>query len=66
MQDHLEQITKAISISTYSIGGTLVFNDLISILDTHAAAIGVVLAVLTFVANIFFQCLNHKAIKANL
>jgi uncharacterized protein YejL (UPF0352 family) len=64
MQDHFEQITRLVSVSTYSISGTLLFNSMVSVLDKHAAAIGVLLGVLTFSVNVVFQFLNYKSIKS--
>lgn len=64
MQDHFEQIVRLVSVGTYSISGTLLFNSMVSVLDRHGTAIGVLLGVLTFSVNVIFQFLNHKAIKS--
>lgn len=64
MQGYFEQIARSVSLCTYSISGTLLFNDLVSVLDEHAAAIGVLLGILTFSVNVIFQFLNYKSIKS--
>lgn len=65
MHEHIENIAKTASTITYSVSGGLVFGDWISILDHHAAGIGVLLGGLTFLTNLVFQFLNHRVIKAN-
>ncbi|MGZ5053327.1 MAG: hypothetical protein ACXWAT_00130 [Methylobacter sp.] len=64
MFNHSDKITEAVSTGSYAIGGALVVGDWLSILDDHAAAFGVILGALTFLTNLIFQCLNHRAIKA--
>lgn len=63
--ENTEQVVKVTSAATYSVSGSLMLADLINTLDHHAAAIGVILGTLTFIANLIFQYLNHKVIKSN-
>jgi len=65
VQEHIENLAKTVSTITYSVSGGLVVGDWISILDHHAAAIGVVIGALTFITNFIFQLMNHRVIKAN-
>ena len=65
MSEHLHDIARAVSTATYSISGSLVLGDFLQVLNQNAAAIGVIIAFVTFVTNFIFQCLNHKVIKAN-
>jgi hypothetical protein len=64
MLNHAEKITATVSTGSYAISGALVTGDWLSLLDNHAAAFGVILGGLTFLTNLIFQCLNHRAIKA--
>jgi hypothetical protein len=64
MLDHAEKITTMVTKGSYTISGALFFGDWLSILDSHAAAFGVILGALTFLTNLIFQYLNHQAIKA--
>jgi len=56
MDKWIDGATKA----TYVIGGTLVVGDLMSYLDAHAKAFGVIIGAATFLANIYFQYLRLK------
>lgn len=62
MTQHAEKIASILQTSTYTVSGGLVAGDWLSILDSHAAAFGVVLGMLTFTTNLVFQYLNHRAI----
>jgi hypothetical protein len=62
MTQHAEKIASILQTSTYTVSGGLVAGDWLSILDSHAAAFGVVLGMLTFTTNLVFQWLNHRAI----
>ena len=62
MTQHAEKIASILQTSTYAVSGGLVAGDWLSILDSHAAAFGVVLGMLTFTTNLVFQWLNHRAI----
>lgn len=62
MTQHAEKIASILQTSTYTVSGGLVAGDWLSILDSHAAAFGVVLGILTFTTNLVFQWLNHRAI----
>jgi hypothetical protein len=64
MQQKLEQIAKCMSHVTYSISGGLVVSEWLSFVDSHAAAFGVIIGIMTFITNFIFQILNHKAIRA--
>ena len=57
MTQHIEKIC------TYTISTGLVAGDWLSVLDHHAAAFGVMLgALITFMVNLVFQWINHRAI----
>jgi hypothetical protein len=60
--EHVEKIATVLQNTTYGVSGGLVLSDWLSILDSHAAAFGVVLGMLTFTTNLIFQYLNHRAI----
>ena len=62
MTQHAEKRASILQTSTYTVSGGLVAGDWLSILDSHAAAFGVVLGMLTFTTNLVFQWLNHRAI----
>lgn len=62
MTQHAEKMASILQTSTYTVSGGLVAGDWLSILDSHAAAFGVVLGMLTFTTNLVFQWLNHRAI----
>lgn len=64
MQEHIENIARTVSTITYSVSGGLVISDWISILDQHAAAIGVCIGILTYMTNLAFQLMNHRIIRA--
>ena len=64
MNGHVERIASTLQASTYTISGGLVISDWLSILDNHAAAFGVMLGALTFLVNLVFQWLNHRAIAS--
>lgn len=61
MRDHIEKVTSALQLSTYTVSGGLVAGDWLSILDNHAAAFGVLLGALTFLTNLVFQMINMRA-----
>ena len=61
MRDHIEKVTSALQLSTYTVSGGLVAGDWLSILDNHAAAAGVLLGALTFLTNLVFQMINMRA-----
>lgn len=60
--EHAEKVANVMQATTYSVSGTLLVGDWLSILDSHAAAFGVILGTLTFLTNLVFQWLNHRAI----
>lgn len=60
--EHAEKVASIMQATTYSVSGTLFIGDWLSILDSHAAAFGVILGTLTFLTNLVFQWLNHRAI----
>lgn len=62
MDQHVERIASALQATTYTVSGGLVVSDWLSILDHHAAAFGVLLGTLTFLTNLVFQWLNHRAV----
>lgn len=62
MSQHAERIASILQTSTYTVSGGLVAGDWLSMLDNHAAAFGVLLGTLTFLTNLVFQYLNHRAI----
>lgn len=61
MSQHAEKIASILQTSTYTVSGGLVAGDWLSMLDNHAAAFGVLLGTLTFLTNLVFQYLNHRA-----
>jgi len=61
MSQHAERIASILQTSTYTVSGGLVAGDWLSMLDNHAAAFGVLLGTLTFLTNLVFQYLNHRA-----
>ena len=61
MSQHAERVSSILQASTYTVSGGLVAGDWLSMLDNHAAAFGVMLGVLTFLTNLVFQWLNHRA-----
>ncbi len=61
MSQHAEKIASILQTSTYTVSGGLVAGDWLSMLDNHAAAFGVLLGTLTFLTNLAFQYLNHRA-----
>jgi hypothetical protein len=62
MNGHAERIANLMQTTSYGISSGLVLSDWLSILDSHAAAFGVLLGTLTFLTNLVFQWLNHRAI----
>ena len=64
MTQHAEALAKAASNASYVVSGGLIACDWLQFLNQNAAAVGCILGFLTFMANITFQWLNHKAIKA--
>lgn len=62
MSQHAERIASILQTSTYTVSGGLVAGDWLSMLNNHAAAFGVLLGTLTFLTNLVFQLLNHRAI----
>lgn len=64
VQEHIEKITGAITTGSYTISGSLMVGDWLSLLDNHAAAFGVIIGTLTFLTNLVFQYLNHRVIKS--
>ena len=63
MSQHSEIIAKTASSITYGVSGSLVAGSWLDFLNANAAAIGVILAFLTFWVNVYFQWANHRAIK---
>lgn len=61
MNNNPERIASALQAGTYTVSTGLVAGDWLSILDNHAAAFGVLLGTLTFLTNLVFQFLNHRA-----
>lgn len=45
----------------YILGGGLILSDWLSLLDSHAGAFGVLIAVATFFINFIFQMLRLRA-----
>lgn len=64
MTQHAEALAKVATNTSYAVSGTLIAGDWLQFLNQNAAACGVLLGFLTFVANIWFQWINHKTIKA--
>lgn len=64
MTQHAEALAKAASNASYVVSGGLIAGDWLQFLNQNAAAVGCILGFLTFMANLTFQWLNHKAIKA--
>jgi hypothetical protein len=60
--EHIEKVASVLQASTYTISGGLVAGDWLSVLDSHAAAFGVVLGLCTFLTNLIFQWLNHRVV----
>ena len=50
-----ESISSIFSATTYFFGLSLVFGDMISILDSHAGAAGAIIAAITYLTNCFFK-----------
>ena len=65
MNQYFSNASDTLKAATYSVSGGLVVSDWLSILDHHAGAFGVVLGALTFLTNVGFQWLNHRAIVKN-
>lgn len=66
MTARLEATTKIISKATYTINGSLILSGIFDILNKNAAAFGVILGILTFLTNIYFQYLNHKVLEKRI
>ena len=69
MVDRIETTTNIISKAAYTVNGSLVLSgifDIFDILNKNAAAFGVILGLLTFLTNIYFQYLNHKVLERRL
>jgi hypothetical protein len=64
MSEHIEALAKTASTVSYGLSGWLVAGTWMEFLNTNAAAIGVILAFFTFWVNVYFQWLNHRAIKS--
>lgn len=66
MTERLEATTEIISKAAYTINGSLILSGIFDILNKNAAAFGVILGLLTFLTNIYFQYLNHKVLEKRL
>ena len=64
MTQHAEQLAKAASNASYVLSGGLIAGDWLQFLNQNAAAVGCILGFLTFIANITFQWMNHRAIAS--
>lgn len=64
MSQHAEQITKIASTAAYSLCSGLVISDWLQFLNANAAAVGIAIAMLTYLTNLFFQIINSRAIRA--
>ena len=62
----IETTTNIISKAAYTVNGSLVLSSIFDILNKNAAAFGVILGLLTFLTNIYFQYLNHKVLEKRL
>lgn len=62
MTARLEATTKIISKATYTINGSLILSGIFDILNKNAAAFGVILGILTFLTNVYFQYITHKLV----
>lgn len=65
MDQHAETIAKSVSNIAYSISGSLVIGDWLSVLDQHAAAFGVLLGFATYLTSLIFHVMNHRVIRSN-
>lgn len=63
MNDNAQHIATTASAAAYSICGTLITGKMFHFLDTHAAAIGVLLGVLTYATNLVFKFLHFRAVR---
>lgn len=61
MQEHAGEIAKGLSAGSYTISGGLIVSDWLPFIDHHAAAIGVLLGILTYITNFVFKCLHYRA-----
>jgi len=59
-----EYISGLCEKASYVFSGVLVAGDWLAILDRHAAACGVILGIVTFIASQIWQYKNYCAIKA--
>ena len=63
MSEHAEQIAKVASTVAYSLCSGLVISDWLQFLNANAAAVGIFIAILTYLTSLFFQIINSKAIR---
>lgn len=66
MADKISNASVIISITSYSVNGSLILSGIFDILNKNAAAFGVILGLLTFLTNIYFQYLNHKVLEKRI
>lgn len=66
MAGKVSNVSNIISITSYSINGSLILSGIFDILNKYAAAFGVILGILTFLTNIYFQYLNHKVLEKRI
>lgn len=59
------QAAEITSRLTYGVGGFLVFGDWLDFLNDNAGAVGVGIAALTFLANIWFRVLELRERRNN-
>ena len=62
----IETTTNIISKAAYTVNGSLILSGIFDILNKNAAAFGVILGLLTFLTNIYFQYLNHKVLEKRI
>ena len=62
MADKISNASDILSITSYSVNGSLILSGIFDILNKNAAAFGVILGILTFLTNVYFQYLSHKLV----
>ena len=66
MADKISNASDIMSITSYSVNGSLILSGIFDILNKNAAAFGVILGILTFLTNVYFQYLNHKVLEKRI
>ena len=62
MADKISNASDIMSITSYSVNGSLILSGIFDILNKNAAAFGVILGILTFLTNVYFQYITHKLV----